>query len=128
MKPKPTDSELEILNILWENGSATVREINELLSISKPTGYTTTLKLMQIMFEKGLLTREEQGRSHIYFPAVKKEETQKVFLDKILNSVFNGSVSQMAMQLLGGHKTSKEEMEKIKRLIDNLDKKDGTDK
>ena len=128
MKPKPTDSELEILNILWENGSATVREINEQLSVEKPTGYTTTLKLMQIMYEKGLLTREEKGRSHVYFPVVKKDETQKVFLDKLLNSVFNGSVSQMAMQLLGGHKTSKEEIEKIKKLLDKMEDQDGSDK
>ncbi|GJQ63033.1 MAG: hypothetical protein SCALA702_20860 [Melioribacteraceae bacterium] len=128
MKPKPTDSELEILNILWENGSATVRKINEQLSVEKPTGYTTTLKLMQIMYEKGLLTREEKGRSHVYFPVVKKDETQKVFLDKLLNSVFNGSVSQMAMQLLGGHKTSKEEIEKIKKLLDKMEDQDGSDK
>jgi len=128
MKIKPTESELEILNILWQEKGATVRKVNEIMSATRQTGYTTTLKLMQIMTEKGLLTRQESGRSHIYFPAVKKEETRQILLDKVLDSVFNGSVSQMALQLLGGHKASKDEIEKIKLLIENLENGDGNDK
>lgn len=119
---KPTESELEILQILWSRGIATVREVHEELGKTKDVGYTTTLKLMQIMHEKGLVKRDESMRTHIYQPAVNKEKTQKHLLEKMIDSLFGGSSTQLVLQALGEHKSNPEELEKIQVLLDNLKK------
>ena len=121
---KPTESELEILNILWHKDVATVREVHEELAKSKDVGYTTTLKLMQIMNDKGLVKRDESMRTHVYQPAVNREKTQKHLLNKMIESLFGGSSTQLVLQALGGgdQKVSAEELEKIQTLIDNLKK------
>jgi BlaI family transcriptional regulator, penicillinase repressor len=121
---KPTESELEILNILWHKDTATVREVHEELSKSKDVGYTTTLKLMQIMHEKGLVKRDESMRTHVYQPGVNREKTQKHLLDKMIDSLFGGSSTQLVLQALGSgeQKVSAEELAQIQTLIDNLKK------
>ncbi|HKI79523.1 MAG TPA: BlaI/MecI/CopY family transcriptional regulator [Ignavibacteriaceae bacterium] len=119
--PKPTEAELEILHILWENGPSTVRFINDVLNKKKAVGYTTTLKIMQIMSEKNLVTRDEENRSHIYSAAYKEDETQKVLLDKFLESAFGGSASKLVMQALGNRKTSKREIEEIREFLDKIE-------
>lgn len=133
---KPTESELEILHILWEKGPATVRTVNDLLNdrrksnqatarnAAKPkesAGYTTTLKLMQIMFEKGLVTREEEGRTHNYAAAVPEEETQSLLLQQFVDNTFRGSTARLVMQALGHHEASAEELDEIKALIAQLE-------
>ena len=119
---KPTESELEILQVLWEKGVATVREVHEELAKHKDAGYTTTLKLLQIMFEKGLVTRNDSSKTHIYAPAVTREKTQKHLVGKMINSLFSGSPGQLVMQALGNHQASPEELDEIQRLLDNLKK------
>ena len=121
-KLKPTESELEILKILWDKQSATVREVHEELSKNKDSGYTTTLKLLQIMFEKGLVTRDDSNKTHIYQPAVTRQKTQKLFLDKMINTLFAGSSTQLVLQALGNQKASKDELEEIQKYLDNLKK------
>ena len=117
---KPTESELEILRILWERTEATVIDVHEILSKTKDTGYTTTLKLMQIMHEKGIVKRDQTNKTHIYSPLLSREKTQKQFMGKMIDTLFQGSSTQLVMQALGNHKTSKEELEEIQKLIDNL--------
>lgn len=117
---KPTESELEILQVLWEKGVASVREVHEELAKVKEAGYTTTLKLMQIMHEKGLVKRDDSIKTHLYQPAVSREKTQKHLLGKMINTLFGGSTTQLVMQALGNHKASSEELEEIQKLIDNL--------
>lgn len=117
---KPTESELEILQILWAKGLATVREVHEDLASSKDVGYTTTLKLMQIMHEKGLVKRDDSMRTHVYQAAVNKERTQKHLLGKMIDSLFGGSPTQLVIQALGEHKASPEELEKIQALLNEL--------
>ena len=121
---KPTESELEILQILWQNGTATVRDVHEELAKTKDVGYTTTLKLMQIMHDKGLVKRDETMRTHIYQAAVNKERTQKHLLDKMIDSLFGGSSTQLVLQALGSgeQKVSAEELAQIQSLLDNLKK------
>jgi BlaI family transcriptional regulator, penicillinase repressor len=119
---KPTESELEILQILWQRGLATVREVHEELLKTKDAGYTTTLKLMQIMHEKGLVKRDESMRTHVYQPAVNKEKTQKHLLGKMIDNLFGGSSTQLVLQALGEQKASREELEQIQILLDNLKK------
>jgi len=117
---KPTESELEILQILWQRESATVREVHEELSKTKVSGYTTTLKLMQIMFEKKLVTRDDSAKTHIYQAAISRQKTQKQFLDKMINGLFYGSSTQLVLQALGNQKASKNELEEIQKYLDNL--------
>ncbi len=119
----PTDSELEILNVLWQCGPSTVRFVNEQLNKEKQTGYTTTLKIMQIMNEKGLVSRDEELRSHVYHSKVVKQDTQKKLINKLLSSAFGGSASNMIMETLGNHQTTPEELEKIKKIISELEAK-----
>ena len=121
---KPTESELEILQILWTKGIATVREVHEELTKTKEAGYTTTLKLMQIMHEKGLVKRDDSMRTHIYQPAVNKERTQKHLLSKMIDTLFGGSPTQLVIQALGDdkHTASAEEIEKIQILLNSLKK------
>ncbi len=119
---KPTASELEVLQILWENGPSTVKFVNDQLSKKKEVGYTTTLKIMQIMNEKKILEREKSGRSHIYKPVSQKDETQNLLLEKVLETAFGGSASKLVMQALGRTKTSKEEIEEIKKYIEKVER------
>ena len=119
---KPTESELEILQVLWNEKTATVRTVHEELLKTKDAGYTTTLKLMQIMFEKGLVTRDDSNKTHIYQPGVTREKTQQQFLNKMINTLFAGSSSDLVLQALGGHDASEEELEKIQQLINQLKK------
>ena len=118
---KPTAAELEILNIIWKHGPCTVRLINDKLNEEKKVGYTTTLKIMQIMADKGLLKRDERQRSHLYRAAVPEKETQKVLLDKLLDQAFGGSALKLVMQALGTHKASAEEISRIRELLDRLE-------
>ena len=119
---KPTESELEILQIIWEKGLATVREVHEELAKSKDVGYTTTLKLMQIMHDKGLVKRDESMRTHVYQAAVNKEKTQKHLLTKMIDTLFGGSSTQLVLQALGEQKATPEELEQIQTLLNNLKK------
>ena len=119
---KPTESELEILQVLWANNTATVRTVHEELSKTKDAGYTTTLKLMQIMHEKGLVTRDDSSKTHIYQPAVSREKTQRQFLNKMIDTLFAGSSVNLVLQALGGHDASQAELEKIQELINHLKK------
>jgi len=117
---KPTEGELKILQVLWTRQSATVRDVHEELLKVKEAGYTTTLKLMQIMFEKGLVTRDSTNKTHIYQPAVSKAKTQNLFLNKMIDSLFAGSSAQLVMQALGNHKTSKEELDEIRNYLNSI--------
>ena len=119
---KPTESELEILQVLWKKGLATVREVHEELAALKDAGYTTTLKLMQIMNEKGLVKRDDSMRTHVYQAAVNKEKTQKHLLGKMIDNLFGGSPTQLVIQALGEHKASPAELEKIQALLNDLKK------
>ena len=121
--PKPTQAELEILRILWDKGSSSVKDVHELLGKRKTTGYTTTLKIMQNMLEKVLLTRTGEGRAHIYHPAVEEEVIQKSLLGNFMNVAFGGSAKKLVMQALGNHKTSKEEIKEIRDLLDQIENK-----
>ncbi len=118
---KPTESEMEILNVIWDKGQATVREVHDVLEAQKQSGYTTTLKLMQIMFEKGLLEREATGKSHVYKAVIKREEAQGQMLQRMIDNVFSGSASQLVMQALGHHKSSPEELEEIRNYLKTLE-------
>ena len=117
---KPTESELEILQVLWNKEKATVRDVHEDLAQLKDVGYTTTLKLMQIMYEKGLVKRDDSNKTHIYEAAVSREKTQKQLVGKMVDTLFQGSPTQLVMQALGNHKTSRRELEEIQKLLDNL--------
>ena len=121
---RPTDAELEILQLLWKRGPSTVREINDLLKDDqdKSIGYTTTLKIMQIMFEKGLVKRDDSQRTHVYTAAVREGKIQSALLDRFLNAAYKGSASKLALQLLGNHETTPDELAAIKALIDQLEK------
>lgn|SRR6186713_1866283 len=117
---KPTESELEILQVLWARDLASVREVHEELAKSKDVGYTTTLKLMQIMHEKGLVKRDDSFKTHIYQAAVSREKTQRHLLGKMINSLFGGSPTELVLQALGNHKASPAELEEIQQLLNNL--------
>ena len=120
---KPTESELEILSILWDLEKATVRMVHEKLSEHKESGYTTTLKLMQIMHEKKLVTRDDSNKSHIYEPAVSKENTRNQFLHRMIDNLFSGSSTELVLQALGHQNTSQEELLRIEALIKKLKSK-----
>jgi predicted transcriptional regulator len=119
--PKPTGAELEILQILWQQGPSTVRFINDTLNKKKEVGYTTTLKIMQIMAEKKLVNRDVTNRSHIYSVAYKQIETQKALTDKLLETAFSGSASKLVMQALGGRKTTQKEIDEIRKFLDSIE-------
>ena len=121
---EPTKSELEILQVLWEHGPSTVRFVNDILNEQKRTvQYTSTLKLMQIMVDKQLLTRDESQMKHIYIPAEEEQVTKNYLLERFVETMYKGSASSLMMQLLGNKKTSKKELEAIKELIKKMDKK-----
>ncbi|MEM9819425.1 MAG: BlaI/MecI/CopY family transcriptional regulator [Bacteroidota bacterium] len=121
-KLNPTPSELAILQILWENGPNAVKMVHEKLAEEKEVVYTTTLKTMQVMWEKGMLTREAAGRKHIYQAIVQEDETQSVLLDKFLHKTFGGSALRMVMKALGNYKTSAEEIKALKKYIKSIEK------
>jgi BlaI family penicillinase repressor len=121
--PEPTRSELEILQVLWQHGPSTVRFVNDKLNEEKrEVQYTSTLKLMQIMSDKGLLTRDETNMKHIYCAAQEESKTKEFLLERFVNTLYNGSASNLMMQLLGNKKTSKKEIESIKDMIRKLEK------
>ncbi len=121
---EPTRSELEILQVLWKHGPSTVRFVNDCLNEQKrEVQYTSTLKLMQIMAEKGIVTRDESQMKHVYRPAVEERKTKGFLLEKFVDTLYDGSASSLLMQLLGNKKTSKKELEAIKELIRKMDQK-----
>jgi BlaI family penicillinase repressor len=120
--PKPTDSELDILNILWDHGPSTVRLVHEYLSQTKPSQYTTTLKLMQIMAEKGLVVRDETDRSHVYEPVINREQVQQQFAGHLMDRVFGGSAHSLLMGALGTRKASKKEIAELRQLLKEHEK------
>ena len=119
--PEPTKAELEILQVLWEFGPSTVRFVNEKLNENREVNYTSTLKQMQILTEKGILKRDESQMKHIYIPVEAEEKTKVQLLDRFVNTLYKGSASQLMMQLLGNEKTSKEEIEEIRRLLEGME-------
>jgi BlaI family penicillinase repressor len=122
-KIEPTKSELEILQVLWQHGPNTVRFVNDTLNEQKrEVQYTSTLKLMQIMAEKGLLKRDESQMKHIYHAAEEEDKTKGYLLERFVNTMYNGSASSLLMQLIGNKSTSKKELAAIKELIKNMDK------
>lgn len=119
---EPTKSELEILQVLWQHGPSTVRFVNDTLNDQKrAVQYTSTLKLMQIMVEKGMLDRDESSMKHIYNAALEEQKTKSALLDRFVDSMYNGSATSLVMQLLGNKKTSKKELQAIKDLLKNMD-------
>ncbi|MDP9078222.1 MAG: BlaI/MecI/CopY family transcriptional regulator [Bacteroidota bacterium] len=114
MEIKPTESELEILQVIWKKGQCTVRDVHEELSKNKDAGYTTTLKLMQIMHDKGLVERDTTSKTHLYKSLITREQAQQTALDKIISTVFKGSTSDLVIQALGHHRASKDEIDAIK--------------
>jgi BlaI family penicillinase repressor len=122
---KPSDSELEIMQILWEKGPLTVREVNEFLNQQRRVGYTTTLKIMQIMSEKKMLIRDTRQRSHIYTPTVESGDIQTNILDHVIKTAFRGNSTSLVLRALGNNSASPAEMEEIKALIEEMEKKNN---
>ncbi|HWG10270.1 MAG TPA: BlaI/MecI/CopY family transcriptional regulator [Rhodanobacteraceae bacterium] len=120
--PRPTEAELEILQVLWEQGACTVRDVHEVLHRRDGTGYTTALKMLQIMHEKGLVVRDDSQRAHVFRAAVSKEKTQKRFLADLVQRLFEGSPSQLVLHALGSQRASREELREIRALLNRLDK------
>jgi predicted transcriptional regulator len=116
--PRPTEAELEILRALWERGPSTVRQVHEAIAAARETGYTTTLKLMQIMADKGLVTRDESSRTHIYTPRVSQESTQRQLVTDLVTRAFGGSAAELVLRALSSHTASDEELAEIRKLID----------
>ena len=121
MDIRPTNSELEILNVLWRRGPSSVREVHEELDKRRKTGYTTVLKLMQIMAEKGLVTRNEQNRAHVYSARPAESETQRNLVDDLVARVFGGSAHKLALHALGSKKATPEELAELRKLLDDLE-------
>ena len=120
--PKPTEAVLGILNAMWDRGPCTVRDVHEALYRDDGTGYTTALKMLQIMHAKGLVERDDSQRAHVYRPAISKESTQKRFLSDIVQRVFDGSPSQLVLQALGGRpQASRAELDEIRALLDRIE-------
>lgn len=118
---KPTEKEFEILQVLWKTGPAAVKDVHEVLGGDDRNGYTTILKLMQIMHEKGLVTRQRSGKLHVYEPVPTQEHTRQFMLDKMIHTVFQGSAMQLVMSALGNKKSSREELSEIKRYLEKLE-------
>lgn len=121
-KPKPTEAELAILQVIWDRGACTVRFVQEQLAGQRGTGYTTTLKLMQIMLEKGLLRRDDSGHAHVYRAAVTRARTQRQIVGQMLDQVFSGSAQQLILQALSTRKSTPTELAEIRKLLDDLEK------
>ena len=126
--PRPTDAELAILRVLWSRGASTVRQVHDVLSRERPTAYTTALKLLQIMTDKGLVRRDESDRTHIYYARLSEEQTQRQLVRDLLDRAFGGSASKLVMQALAAKRTSPEELGEIRRLIEaGREEKEGRD-
>ena len=117
--PRPTDAELSILRVLWERGPATVRQVHEALADTRETGYTTTLKLMQIMADKGLVTRDESTRTHVYAARVSQQQTQRQLMNDLVDRAFGGSAAELVLRALSDRRTSADELREIRKLIDD---------
>lgn len=121
MELKPTESELEVLQVIWEKEPCTVRDVHEELVKSKDVGYTSTLKLMQIMFDKGLVARDTSARSHLYTALITREQAQTTAINKIIDTVFNGSSTSLIIKALGQHFSSRKELDVIKDYLKQFD-------
>jgi len=119
--PRPTPAELEILRVLWTRGPSTVREVHDGLGRDRPTGYTTVLKLLQIMTEKGLARRDEAARAHVYEAKLPQSQTQRLLVRDLLDRAFGGSATQLVMQALSARKASREELARIRKMLDDLE-------
>jgi BlaI family transcriptional regulator, penicillinase repressor len=119
---QPTPAELEILSVLWERGPSTVRDVHETLNGRKDTGYTTVLKLLQIMTEKGLVTRDETARAHVYSTSAPEAQVQRQLVRDLLERAFGGSTSKLVMHALGARKAPREEIARIREMLDELDR------
>ena len=117
--PRPTEAELAILRVLWDRGPSTVRHVNDVLSAARETGYTTTLKLLQIMTDKGLVTRDERDRTHIYAARLSQSQTQRQLVSDLVDRAFGGSATALVLQALNAHPASESELTEIQRLIDD---------
>ena len=122
-QPRPTDAELDILRVLWSRGPSTVREVHDELKRTKAVGYTTTLKFMQIMIEKGLVRRNEEQRAHLYESMVPQESTQRQLVRELLDRAFSGSAAQMVMQALSAKRATPAEISEIRRMLDQYEEK-----
>jgi predicted transcriptional regulator len=120
--PRPTAAELEILRVLWAEGRSTVREVHERLNRTKPTGYTTVLKLMQIMADKRLVARNEDQRAHVYEAACSQEQTQRQLVGDLVERAFGGSASELVMQALAAKRATPEELAEIRRILDEFER------
>ena len=125
--PRPTDAELAILRVLWELGPSTVRQVHESLTREPPTAYTTALKMLQIMTEKGLVRRDDSERTHVYQARLSEEQTQRQLVRDLLDRAFGGSATKMVMQALNAKRASPEEMTEIRKLIEGKEARDGRD-
>jgi len=119
---KPTESELEILQVMWRLGECTVRDVHEELAKTKEVGYTTTLKLMQIMNDKGMVTRDASSKVHVYTAVITRQQAQTTAVDKILDTVFKGSTADLVIQALGQHRASNDEIDAIKKYLQQFEK------
>lgn len=122
-QPRPTDAELAILRVLWERGASTVRQVHEALAGTRETGYTTTLKLMQIMADKGLVTRNETARTHVYTASAGEEQTQKQLVRDLVDRAFGGSAAQLVLRALSAEGATDAELKQIRKLIDEYREK-----
>jgi BlaI family penicillinase repressor len=122
---RPTEAELEILRVLWERGPSTVRQVHESLATQRETGYTTTLKLMQIMADKGLVTRDESSRTHIYASRVSQETTQRQLVNDLVERAFGGSATELVLRALSSHRATDDELREIRRLIEEAQEARG---
>jgi len=125
--PRPTDTELTILRVLWDRGASTVRQVHETLTRVRPTAYTTALKMLQIMTEKGLVRRDETDRTHIYHPRLSEEQTQRQLVRDLADRAFGGSASKLVMQALATKRASADELTQIRNLIDGRDGREVRD-
>ena len=119
--PRPTDAELAILRVLWERGPSTVREIHDSLSGSQDTGYTTVLKLLQIMTDKGIVVRDESQRAHVYATRESEQRTQRQLIGDLIDRAFGGSPAKLVMQALSGTKATAEELTAIRRMLEQIE-------
>jgi BlaI family transcriptional regulator, penicillinase repressor len=118
---KPTEKELEILRIMWNSEAVSVKDVHEKLGGDKANGYTTILKLMQIMYEKGLVTRQKSGKLHLYKAVPSQEKTQRIYIDKMIDTLFQGSAAQLVISALGNKKSTPEELQTIKKYLQDLE-------
>lgn len=120
--PRPTDAELEILKVLWQQGASTVREVHEAINSKRPTGYTSVLKLMQLMTEKGMLRRDESQRAHVYEAGLAQDSTEHQLIGDLLERVFDGSALKLFMRALNSKKASAEELTEIRKVLDEFER------